>query len=201
VLQKHQTIMMCRVLPLLAAFAAILALASAQEAPQPGKQMQGVICDHAAPPVGMHYECTPGNTCDCRLVRGAVFQEDDGKPAPGPQAAPCSEPVVVRFVAPEYPKLARAARVQGTVVARIHYDEKGIVSAAELVRGHAMLAPSVETLKQWTFKPTGKTGTLEVQLVFTLGKKLSGPDKVSATLPYLVRIEGHPLPAKIESVH
>ena len=49
--------------------------ANAQAAPEKSK----IICDHAAPPRGMHYVCK--SQCDCHL-EGQLRNEDDGSPIP-----------------------------------------------------------------------------------------------------------------------
>jgi TonB family protein len=57
-------------------------------------------------------------------------------------------------VAPDYPTLARRARIQGPVVLRVKINKSGDVESMKLVSGHPMLAPSaMEALKQWKYKP------------------------------------------------
>jgi TonB family protein len=56
--------------------------------------------------------------------------------------------------APVYPPIARAARVQGTVVVLILVDEAGKVRAAQAESGHPLLqAAAVKAVRGWTFSP------------------------------------------------
>ena len=62
--------------------------------------------------------------------------------------------LIVRRVAPVYPPLARAARIQGTVVLSIVITKTGEVRDTKLVSGHPMLAPAaMEAVKQWRYRP------------------------------------------------
>jgi len=60
-----------------------------------------------------------------------------------------------QFVAPKYPALAQAPRIQGNVELQLHVDPAtGTVSDASAVAGHPLLEPSaVEAAKQWRFAP------------------------------------------------
>ncbi len=57
-------------------------------------------------------------------------------------------------VDPIYPPLARAARIQGTVILKVHISKVGDVQDLQLVSGHPMLAPAaIEAVKQWKYRP------------------------------------------------
>lgn len=64
------------------------------------------------------------------------------------------EGAVLRRVAPEYPRLARVAKVSGVVVVEIVVDEDGYVVRARAVSGHPLLLEAaVDAARQWTFRP------------------------------------------------
>ena len=56
---------------------------------------------------------------------------------------PCKEgsvdPVVTYAAPPEYPALARDARIEGTVLVRVHVNAEGQVTAAEYIDGPEVL--------------------------------------------------------------
>ena len=56
-------------------------------------------------------------------------------------------------VAPEYPKDAKAQKIEGTVEVEVLIDEGGKVIEAEAVKGHQLLREAATTAaKQWKFK-------------------------------------------------
>lgn len=56
---------------------------------------------------------------------------------------------------PQYPPVAKAARVQGTVTVEIVVDEEGKVMAAQAESGHPLLqAAAVKAAREWRFSPT-----------------------------------------------
>jgi len=62
--------------------------------------------------------------------------------------------LLVRKVQPNYPPLARQARIQGQVVLRAVISKDGSIENLSLVSGHPMLAPAaIEAVKQWKYKP------------------------------------------------
>ena len=62
---------------------------------------------------------------------------------------------IIKKVEPEYPELAKRARVQGVVVLSITVDETGHVSEVRVIRGHPLLDPSaIGAVQQWVFSPT-----------------------------------------------
>jgi protein TonB len=82
--------------------------------------------------------------------------------------------LLVRRVQPNYPPLARQARIQGTVVLHAVISKDGSIENLTLVSGHPMLAPAaIEAVKQWKYKPYLLNGEpvevdTEVQVNFTL---------------------------------
>lgn len=75
---------------------------------------------------------------------------------------------------PEYPPLAKQARIQGTVRFNIGIDRGGGVVAMEVVNGHPLLIPAAsEAVKQYRYKPTMLNGqpvevSTQVDVIFTL---------------------------------
>jgi protein TonB len=65
------------------------------------------------------------------------------------------EPVKVRHVAPVYPPLAIAARVQGSVVIDCVIDQNGNVTSVAVLRSSPLLEQAaVEAVRQWRYRPT-----------------------------------------------
>jgi TonB family protein len=64
-------------------------------------------------------------------------------------------PLKVVHVAPVYPPLALAARVQGTVVLDCVIDEQGRVASVSILRSLPVLEAAAETaVRQWRYRPT-----------------------------------------------
>ncbi len=62
---------------------------------------------------------------------------------------------LIHKVDPEYPELAKRARVQGKVNLAVTVDEEGHVSNVEVIGGHPMLLIAAEkAVKQWKYQPT-----------------------------------------------
>ncbi|HKN71900.1 MAG TPA: TonB family protein [Terriglobales bacterium] len=82
---------------------------------------------------------------------------------------------LVKRIGPEYPPLARAARLQGKVLLKATISKDGDVTAVAVVSGHPMLIPSaVEAIKKWQYKPFLVDGqpavvTTEIEVPFSLG--------------------------------
>lgn len=85
-----------------------------------------------------------------------------------------SQGLLVRRVQPNYPPLARQARISGTVILRAVISKDGSIENLTLVSGHPMLAPAaIDAVKQWKYKPYLLNGEpvevdTEVQVNFTL---------------------------------
>jgi periplasmic protein TonB len=82
--------------------------------------------------------------------------------------------LLIRKVTPNYPPLARQARIQGTVLLHAEISKEGTIQNLQLISGHAMLAPAaIEAVKQWRYKPYLLNGEpvaveTEVQVNFSL---------------------------------
>lgn len=104
--------------------------------------------------------------------------------------APHHSSVEVRhFVAPEYPPLARLARLEGDVRATVTIGVEGTVQLTQVTTAYPLLRPPVErAIREWTFKPPSETTTAEVTVEF----RLDCITAVTADLPRLVKISSCP---------
>jgi periplasmic protein TonB len=87
-----------------------------------------------------------------------------------------SQGLLVKRVQPNYPPLARQARIQGTVVLRAVISKDGSIENLTLVSGHPMLAPAaIDAVKQWKYKPYLLNGEpVEVDTEVLVNFTLSG---------------------------
>ena len=94
-------------------------------------------------------------------------------PTPTPNTPQIEKTVTGKVISkplPEYPKIAKAVRAQGTVVVQITVDEEGRVISASAVSGHPLLHQAAENAaRQARFEPSLFDGK---------------PVKVSGTLTY-----------------
>jgi protein TonB len=76
---------------------------------------------------------------------------------------------------PQYPAIARAARVQGTVVLGATISKSGTIENLHVISGPAMLAAAAEeAVRAWRYRPyllNGRPVEVEttVQVIFNLG--------------------------------
>ena len=87
-----------------------------------------------------------------------------------------TEGLLIHQVKPNYPPLARQARIQGSVVLQAVIAKDGTIQNLHLVSGHPMLAPAaIEAVKQWRYKPYILNGDpVEVETQITVNFTLSG---------------------------
>ena len=86
-----------------------------------------------------------------------LLQADGANPA-GPRPVAVGEAVassrVLLKVPPEYPSVARLARVQGAVQLGVTIGPDGKVQDVQLISGAAMLAQAaVDAVRQWVYQP------------------------------------------------
>jgi len=83
--------------------------------------------------------------------------------------------LLIQKVEPQYPALARAARVQGDVVLSAVIDTNGQITNLQLMSGHPMLVPAaIAAVKQWRYKPYLLNGQpVEVETTITVIFSLS----------------------------
>jgi len=78
-------------------------------------------------------------------------------------------------VAPEYPAIARAARIQGTVVLQATISKQGRIESLRIISGPPLLQQAaLDAVKTWQYKPyllLGEPVEVETQInvIFTLG--------------------------------
>jgi len=83
---------------------------------------------------------------------------------------------LIHRVQPEYPVLARQARIQGPVVLRAVISPEGNIENLQVVSGHPMLAPAaLAAVRQWRYRPYYLNGEpvevdTQVTLNFVLGQ-------------------------------
>ena len=80
--------------------------------------------------------------------------------APPPVAAPVRiggsliAPKIIHQVKPDYPELARRARLSGLVILEATVDPQGRVSSVKVLRGQPLLdEPAIEAVRQWRYQP------------------------------------------------
>lgn len=102
------------------------------------------------------------------------------KPAAVPQRVRVSQGVtrgwLIRQVQPNYPELAKEARIQGVVVLTAIIAKDGTIQKLQLVSGHPMLVPAaINAVKQWRYKPYLLNGQpVEVVTTITVNFSLGG---------------------------
>ena len=92
---------------------------------------------------------------------------------------------------PEYPPLARQARIEGTVKLQIIVAKDGSVLEAQVLSGHPLLVQAaIDAVKQWKYQPTLLNGQpVEVVTPLDVTFTLSQPTGVPA--PLRVRVAGN----------
>ncbi len=142
----------------------------------------------AAPTIGSTGPAIPGGE-----PTGVLSASTIGTAAPSPgkdkvveKAVALAKPIpiggvvlaamLITRVVPEYPALARQARVSGTVRLLGVVAKDGTIQRLALVSGHPLLAQAaLHAVRQWVYRPTLLNGQpVEVQapidVIFTLGQ-------------------------------
>jgi protein TonB len=90
------------------------------------------------------------------------------QPPPLPVAPEIQEQRLISRVRPVYPKLAKQARIQGTVRLAALIDESGSVERLKLISGHPFLVKAAfDAVKQWRYRPATYNG-VAVPVVTTI---------------------------------
>jgi len=78
--------------------------------------------------------------------------------------------LLLNKVAPAYPSIAKAARIQGNVVLKAIIGKEGTIQDLQLVSGHPMLVPAaIEAVRQWRYRPYLLNGQpVEVETTITV---------------------------------
>ena len=84
--------------------------------------------------------------------------------------------MLIRKVQPDYPPLAKQARIQGSVVLQAVIGKDGSIQNLKAVSGHPMLIPSaLDAVRQWRYKPYFLNGEpVEVDTQVTVNFTLAG---------------------------
>jgi len=104
-------------------------------------------------------------------------------PPPPPKAMPqrihvggnVENAKLVRKVTPQYPSIARAAHISGTVVLHAVIAKNGTVQQLKYVSGPALLmASAMNAVREWRYEPTELNGQpvevdTTIQVVYSLG--------------------------------
>jgi protein TonB len=149
-----------------------VAMIKEDEPPPPSTGVAGVV---GGVPGGM-----PGGA-----VGGVLGGIISNAPAVVPKAAApqrvrvsqgVSQGLLVHQVKPNYPPLARQARIQGTVVLQALISKDGSIENLHLISGHPMLAPAaIDAVKQWKYKPYFLNGEpVEVETTINVNFTLAG---------------------------
>jgi TonB family protein len=103
----------------------------------------------------------------------------------------------VQYVAPEYPPMARAAKIEGVVKLRMRIASDGTVMSLELLSGHPLLVgAALDAAKQWRYWPLGErvqaltTVSVEFSLAAETGKSAAtDPRPVSGSRAVTIRLK------------
>lgn len=140
----------------------------------------------APPPVDLGGLGVSGGTGD-PMARSGVFGSFGGlgvvfpPPPPPPSAHPprvshMMEGNLIYRVQPQYPPLARQARVQGIVVLRAVISRDGKIENLQVIGGHPLLVKSaMDAVRQWRYRPYYLNNEpVEVETQVTVNFTLSG---------------------------
>jgi protein TonB len=122
----------------------------------------------------------PGGT-----MGGVLGSVMSGMPTAVPKAATpqrvrvsqgVSQGLLIHKVQPQYPPLARQARIQGSVVLQALIGKDGAIQNLHVVSGHPMLTnAALEAVKEWRYKPYYLNGEpVEVETTINVNFTLSG---------------------------
>lgn len=90
---------------------------------------------------------------DSLVIDPGAFGGDD-EPGMEDYVAVEVEPVPIKQVAPEYPRIAREAEIEGKVIVKALVDKEGKVSKVVVVDGPEIFqSAALAAAKQWVFKP------------------------------------------------
>jgi protein TonB len=141
----------------------------------------------APPPLDVGGLRVPGGTGDStapNAVLDSIRRELNSIVPPPPPAPSAHPPRVSRMmegnlvyrVQPQYPPLARQARVQGIVVLRAVITREGKIANLQVVSGHPLLVQSaMDAVLQWRYRPYYLNNEpVEVETQVTVNFTLSG---------------------------
>jgi protein TonB len=146
-----------------------------------------MISDEVAPPRGGDVVAVLGGTSDrwtANPVLNAIAQAPVGivpsfgtpPTAHPPRVSRMMEGNLIHRVQPDYPGLARSARIQGEVVLAAVISKDGTIENLRVLKGHPMLVKAaLEAVQQWRYRPYLLNGEpVEVETQVTVNFVLSG---------------------------
>jgi len=162
-------------------------LSSGSEVIAPPVVPKGVTAIHeqiAPPPTDLKGVWVPGGTGDARAQNTVLHSLGNGPNVLPPPPVRAHQPPISHMMEgnliyrlqPEYPTLARQARVQGTVVLRAVISREGTIENLQVLSGHPLLVKSaMEAVRQWRYRPYVLNGeAVEVETQVTVNFVLSG---------------------------
>jgi protein TonB len=83
---------------------------------------------------------------------------------------------LIQRIQPEYPPLAKQARIQGTVVLRAVISREGTIQDLQVISGHPLLVQAaINAVRQWRYRPYYLNDQpVEVETQVTVNFSLSG---------------------------
>ena len=140
-----------------------------------------------SPPVELGGLGVTGGTGNS-MARNGVFDSigrESNVVLPPPPPAVAAHPLrisrmmegnLVYRVQPQYPPLARQARVQGTVLLHATISREGKIENLQVVSGHPLLVPAaLDAVRQWRYRPyVLNNEPVEVETQITVNFTLSG---------------------------
>jgi protein TonB len=83
---------------------------------------------------------------------------------------------LIHRIQPEYPSLARQARIQGQVSLRAIISRDGRIENLQVVNGHPLLVQAaIDAVRQWRYRPYMLNGEpVEVETQITVNFTLAG---------------------------
>jgi len=155
--------------------AAPIAAADTIAPPTPEVTTAGPVVDGVADDVGVPTGVIGGVPVEA-FASPALLPSPPPAPAPPAAYRPggvIREPRKLVDVAPIYPDIARAAKVEGLVILEATIDERGLVMDARVLRSVPLLdAAALTALKQWRYSPTLLNGT-PVRVLMTVTFRFS----------------------------
>jgi protein TonB len=129
--------------------------------------------------------CVPGGTGSLSSANPVIDSIGNSSNLVPPRPPPTTRPIRVSHmmegnliykVQPIYPPLARAARIQGTVVLRAIVSRAGTIENLQTISGHPMLVgAAVDAVRRWRYRPYILNGDpAEVETQVTVNFSLSG---------------------------
>jgi protein TonB len=130
------------------------------------------------------FQAVGGDPSGNGFVPGAIVTGDPLPPPPPPPPAPrqvyrvggdIRPPQKIRDVAPRYPTIAQASRVEGIVILEAVISEDGTVQNVRVLRGKPLLdEAAADAVRQWRFTPPLLNGQpVPVVMTVTVSFKLN----------------------------